>query len=81
MDLRKVFTLDPVRFPLHKVRELVNHLHNHDQHYIMMQDPAVAYQDYDPFTIGAKDGAFMKNADNSVFKGMVLHLLCSSDGR
>lgn len=69
MDLRKVFTLDPVRFPLPKMRELVNHLHEHDQRYIVMQDPAVAYQDYSPFTNGAKDGAFVKHADGSVFKG------------
>ena len=31
MDLRKVFTLDPLRFPLHRMRELVQHLHNRDQ--------------------------------------------------
>ena len=36
MDLRKVFTLDPDRFPLPKMRELVTYLHDHDQHYVVM---------------------------------------------
>lgn len=42
MDRRRVFTLDPERFPLEKMRELVDHLHKHDQHYIVMVDPAVS---------------------------------------
>jgi hypothetical protein len=40
MYLRRVFTLDPERFPLHLVRELVDYLHAHQQHYIVMVDPA-----------------------------------------
>jgi len=69
MDLRKVFTLDPDRFPLEKLRELVTHLHDNDQHYIMMVDPAVAYQDYPPFIQEYEAGAFMRNANGSVFQG------------
>lgn len=42
MDGRRVFTLDPLRFPTHKMRELVSYLHAHDQHYIVMVDPAVS---------------------------------------
>lgn len=42
MNLRRVFTLDPERFPLERMRELVNYLHDHDQHYIVMVDPAVS---------------------------------------
>lgn len=42
MDARRVFTLDPDRFPLEKMRELVNYLHRHHQHYIVMVDPAVS---------------------------------------
>lgn len=42
MDRRRVFTLDPERFPLEKMRELVDHLHKHNQHYIVMVDPAVS---------------------------------------
>lgn len=42
MNARKVFTLDPERFPLPKMRELVDYLHKHDQKYIVMVDPAVS---------------------------------------
>ena len=71
MDLRKVFTLDPDRFPLSKMQELVHQIHNNDQHYIVMVDPAVAYQDYPPFNEGASAGAFMKN-NGSVYQGKLV---------
>ncbi|EXJ66764.1 alpha/beta-glucosidase agdC [Cladophialophora psammophila CBS 110553] len=71
MDARKVFTLDPQRFPLHKMRELVTYLHAHQQHYIVMVDPAVAYQNYSAFNNGNNSGVFMKRADGSVFEGVV----------
>lgn len=41
MSGRKIFTHDQERYPLHKMRELVDYLHDHDQHYIVMVDPAV----------------------------------------
>ena len=68
-DLAKVFTLDPERFPLEKVQELVTYLHNHEQHYIVMVDPAVAYQNYSAFENGESAGVFMKNSDGSIFQG------------
>ena len=71
MDLRKVFTLDPARFPLHLVQQLVDTIHARQQHYIMMVDPAVAYQDYPPFNNGVAKDAFMKVANGSVYKGVV----------
>lgn len=36
MELRRVFSLDPDRFPLHMVQELTTQLHSNDQHYIVM---------------------------------------------
>ncbi|KAK4904967.1 hypothetical protein LTR49_025674 [Elasticomyces elasticus] len=42
MYLRRIFTLDPDRFPLHLMQELVTYLHNHNRHYIVMVDPAVS---------------------------------------
>lgn len=36
MYLRRVFSLDPDRFPLDMMQQLVDHLHTHDQHYIVM---------------------------------------------
>jgi alpha-glucosidase len=71
MDLRKVFSLDPLRYPLHLVRELVSYLHNHDQHYIVMVDPAVAYSNYTPFNDGVEDSVFLTNSDGSVYQGVV----------
>jgi alpha-glucosidase len=40
----------------------------------MMVDPAVAYQDYPPFNDGVEVGAFMRNANGSVFQGK-FHLI------
>lgn len=71
MDLRRVFTLDPDRFPLHKMRELVDHLHENQQHYIVMVDPAVAYQDYGPLNRGLEDDIFLLRDNGSVYKGVV----------
>ncbi|KAG9074615.1 hypothetical protein FS749_013796, partial [Ceratobasidium sp. UAMH 11750] len=44
MYARQVFTNDPQYFPTSKMQEIVKYLHNHDQQYIVMVDPAVAYQ-------------------------------------
>ncbi|KAK6435660.1 hypothetical protein LTR95_008154 [Oleoguttula sp. CCFEE 5521] len=69
MYLRRVFTLDPARFPLQLVRDLVNVLHSRQQHYIVMVDPAVAYQDYPAFNNGID--SFLKTSNGSVYKGVV----------
>ena len=71
MDGRKIFTVDTQRFPLEKIRELVSYLHDHDQHYIMMVDPAVAYQDYGAFNNGVDQGIFLKFANGSIYQGVV----------
>ncbi|QIW98810.1 hypothetical protein AMS68_004328 [Peltaster fructicola] len=71
MYLRRVFSLDPLRFPLQLVRDLVSTLHDRQQHYIVMVDPAVAYQDYPPFNDGVSQNAFLKVANGSVYKGVV----------
>lgn len=36
MELRRVFSLDPDRFPLHMMQEFTTHLHDNDQHYVVM---------------------------------------------
>lgn len=71
MDFRKVFTLDPLRFPLDLMQQLVEYLHDHQQHYIVMVDPAVAYQNYDAFNNGVEDDAFLTISNGSVYKGVV----------
>lgn len=68
---RWVFTLDPERFPVDKVREIVDYLHAHDQHYIVMVDPAIAYQDYPAFNRALESDTLLKEANGTVHKGVV----------
>ncbi|KAF2122790.1 alpha-glucosidase b [Lophiotrema nucula] len=70
MDKYKVFTLGDT-FPLDKMRSLIDKLHSDNQHYIVMVDPAVAYQDYDAFNNGAKADIFLKYNNGSYYKGRV----------
>ncbi|KUJ23716.1 maltase glucoamylase [Mollisia scopiformis] len=71
MDHYKIFTTDPENFPLAEIRDLVNDLHNRDQRYILMVDPAVAYQDYKAFNDGAALDVFLKNFNGSWYNGVV----------
>ncbi|KAK3378615.1 alpha-glucosidase-like protein [Podospora didyma] len=74
MDRRRamhVFSLDPKRFPLSTMRDLVDHLHAAKQKYIVMVDPAVAYADYPPFQRGVEDNIFLLRSNGSVWKGVV----------
>ncbi|KAL1867940.1 hypothetical protein VTK73DRAFT_3905 [Phialemonium thermophilum] len=71
MDARKVFSLDPERFPIKMMQELVHHLHDNNQHYVVMVDPAVAYQQYPPFERGVEDNIFILRSNGSIWKGVV----------
>jgi alpha-glucosidase len=71
MYLRRVFTLDPDRFPLDLMQQLVSTLHSRQQHYIVMVDPAVAYQNYSAFNNGVSHNAFLTFSNGSVYKGVV----------
>ncbi|KAJ6779720.1 hypothetical protein PWT90_02063 [Aphanocladium album] len=71
MDGRAIFSLDPKNFPLDKVRALVDQLHKDNQHYMMMVDPAVARRDYKPYNDGVKMDALVKEANGSVWTGVV----------
>lgn len=71
MDLRKVFTLDPERFPLKLVRQLVDYLHQHQQHYVVMVDPAVAYRNNTAYKNGVAADIFLKTDNGTVYKGVV----------
>lgn len=71
MDLRQVFTTDPERFPLDKMRELADTLHQRGQHYIMMLDPGIHRLDnYSTFTRGDEKGVFLKADDGSNYRGV-----------
>jgi alpha-glucosidase len=74
---RYIMTLDPDRFPLDRMRDIVDYLHEHNQHYVVMVDPAVAYQEqkydnltYETFTKGRDEGVFLYK-EGEIFKGVV----------
>ncbi|QSZ32968.1 hypothetical protein DSL72_002552 [Monilinia vaccinii-corymbosi] len=71
MDARKVFTLDPERFPLKMMQEINHYLHDHDQKQILMIDPAVAKQEYPAYQRGAADEVFLKRDNGSFWLGVV----------
>jgi hypothetical protein len=33
MDRRRIFTVDPQYFPMNRMRDIVDFLHSHEQHY------------------------------------------------
>lgn len=82
MDRRRVFSLDPDRFPIERMQELVHNLHQHDQHYMVMVDPAVAHTDYPGYNEGGETGmdVFLRSSKSDYFKGVVwpvrIVLLC-----
>ncbi|KAG8955586.1 hypothetical protein FRC04_007577 [Tulasnella sp. 424] len=68
------FTNDPEHFPTEKMREITDYLHKHNQQYIVMIDPAVAYQpnqNYGAFDRGVRDGAFLKFPNGTLYQGTV----------
>lgn len=74
---RYIMTTDPDRFTLARVRNIVDYLHEHDQHYVIMVDPAVAYQEekydnltYDTFVSGREQGLFLQK-DGDIYQGVV----------
>ena len=68
---RWVFTLDPERFPIDRMRQIVDFLHSRDQRYIMMVDPAVAYKNYPTFDRGVINDIWLKNPNGTLLKGVV----------
>ncbi|KAI1421797.1 glycosyl hydrolases family 31-domain-containing protein [Xylaria sp. FL1777] len=70
MDSRQIFTLDPQKYPLDKMRELVEELHQRGQKYVMMLDPGVHKLDgYATYSRGVTAGAFIKADDGSLYRG------------
>lgn len=74
---RYIMTTDPDRFPISRVREYVDYLHEHDQKYIVMVDPAVAYQTekesglpYETFLHAREQGVLMQKND-AIYQGVV----------
>ncbi|CRG92657.1 alpha-glucosidase [Talaromyces islandicus] len=67
MNLRRPWTLDPERFPLHKMQELVTYLHDHEQQYIMMVDPPISINDTSLYGTAKEKDLFMKWDNGSDF--------------
>lgn len=70
-------TVDPDRFPLARVREYVDYLHDHNQHYIVMVDPAMAYRTkrendlpYETF-LRARDQGILLQKNGTIYQGVV----------
>lgn len=72
-DRRRVFSLDPERFPLDKMRGIAQYLHDHQQQYILMVDPAVGHVENPAYQIGNEMDIFLKAADRTsgYFRGVV----------
>lgn len=71
---RRVFTLDPEYFPIDRMREIVDYLHEHNQHYIVMVDPAVYYAPeggYPAYDRGVEMDVWLKEANGSDHLGVV----------
>ncbi|KIK52385.1 glycoside hydrolase family 31 protein [Collybiopsis luxurians FD-317 M1] len=68
MQGRRIFTVDPSYFPLPRMREIVQYLHAHNQKYILMADPAVAYapgEGSGPYDRGTQMDIWMKMPNGS----------------
>lgn len=71
MDYRKNFVTDPERFPMDKMRELVQTVHDRGQHFIMMLDPGTSTNtSYDTYTRGLEMDAYLKADDGSPYRGV-----------
>ncbi|KAL4920400.1 glycosyl hydrolases family 31-domain-containing protein [Aspergillus aurantiobrunneus] len=72
MDRRRIFTIDPERFPANLYKDLVDTIHARDQHYIVMVDPAVYYKESNPaLDAGLQYDTFMKETNGSEYQGVV----------
>ena len=72
MDRRRIFTLDPERFPADLVKDLVDTIHARDQNYIVMVDPAVYYKESNPaLDEGLRYNIFMKEDNGTDYQGVV----------
>ncbi|EIN04610.1 glycoside hydrolase [Punctularia strigosozonata HHB-11173 SS5] len=74
MYKRRFFTLVPDYFPTSRMREIVDYLHAHDQQYVMMIDPAVAYLPDEPdsaYARGSDKGVWFLYPNDSYYEGLV----------
>ncbi|KAF1933287.1 glycoside hydrolase family 31 protein [Didymella exigua CBS 183.55] len=71
MELRRLFTLDPERYPLELVRDMVSYLHERQQHYIVMVNSAVWAGDNDVYNEGVAQNVWQVRENGSEYRGAV----------
>jgi alpha-glucosidase len=71
MELRRLFTLDPERYPLELVRDMVSYLHERQQHYIVMVNSAVWAGDNDVYNEGVEQNVWQVRENGSEYQGAV----------
>ncbi|KAF2853273.1 glycoside hydrolase family 31 protein [Plenodomus tracheiphilus IPT5] len=71
MHMREDFTTDPERFPIPKMRELIDTLHSRDQRYVLILDPGIhAVGNYAAYQKGHDNDVFLKAADGTDLLGV-----------
>lgn len=72
MDGKRVFTLDPVNYPLPDMRALVQSLHDAGQRWIPIIDPGIKIDpDYDAYNDGLRDDVYLKDVTGEPYVGSV----------
>ena len=64
MDKFKLFTLDPVNYPEHKMKKFVDQLHTNHQKYVIIVDPGVKIEKgYKMYEEGLKEKLYITKSD------------------
>ncbi|CAG8456280.1 3233_t:CDS:10 [Acaulospora colombiana] len=72
MDGQKDFTWNPVDYPKNDVAQFVKKLHENNQHYVVIVDPAIKIEvGYLPYDEGTKMNVFIKNSRGDDIVGLV----------
>ena len=72
MDVYKIFTFCPTRFPIDKFSEFVNKLHKNHQKLVTIVDPGVKVEKgYKTYDEGVEKNLFIKRSDGKDFVGKV----------